>query len=114
MKRATTILVIVFALFLLLTACAEDDPTPAPATEAPSPTAVPEEVDQPTAEPTIVVVQPEDGEDPIYLSIIWHQHQPVYFKASMSVPGCGCTPRRITWTWLPYWRSTRISRPPST
>ncbi len=83
MKRAATILVIVFALFLLLTACAEDDPTPAPASpteEAPSPTAVPEEVLQPTAEPTIVVVQPEEGEDPIYLSIIWHQHQPVYFK----------------------------------
>jgi alpha-amylase/alpha-mannosidase (GH57 family) len=80
MKRATTILVSMFALILLLTACAEDDPTPASPTEAPPPTAVPEEVVEPTAEPNMVVVQPEDGEAPIYLSIIWHQHQPVYFK----------------------------------
>lgn len=58
---------------MLLTACGAEIQTPEqPAAETPTTQpieeATPEEVTQPTEEA------------PIYLSIIWHQHQPVYYK----------------------------------
>jgi alpha-amylase/alpha-mannosidase (GH57 family) len=73
---------VLMALILIPAACDQktETPTLVPTTETPTlvptteiPTLVPTEDIQPT--PTM----PPD-EDPIYLSIIWHQHQPVYFK----------------------------------
>lgn len=84
-------LLILTLLLLTLVACAK---------EAPTSTSAPEPTDLPTSEPTLAPATTEtdmeetavsptesptqpatsDGEDPIYLSIIWHQHQPVYFK----------------------------------
>ena len=60
-------------LALILAACGEKEPT---ATAPPPPTvtvtAAPIAPPPPTEEPV--------AEAPIYLAIIWHQHQPVYFK----------------------------------
>ena len=73
-KRWSLLLVIVWVIGLLAAcgapkATRTHEPGP-PATE---PTA--ESTAQPTAAPTSAV-----EENPIYLSIIWHQHQPLYFK----------------------------------
>jgi alpha-amylase/alpha-mannosidase (GH57 family) len=54
---------------ILLSAC-QTTPTPTFEPTAPPPTA------EPTAEPT----EPPVEEEPIYLAIIWHQHQPVYYQ----------------------------------
>jgi len=56
-------------LLMVLAACAAPTapPTPAPATDAPTAA--------PTTEPPVAA--PEDA---IYLAIIWHQHQPVYYQ----------------------------------
>lgn len=79
---------------LLLSGCADDVAAPAPDDEeaATQAEAAPTEELRPTAEPAAA---PEEAstesapaeedtavavEDPIYLAIIWHQHQPVYFK----------------------------------
>lgn len=65
---------------LILAACGQPAPTataipPAPtATPVPQPTATPAPTVAPTALPEPV------AEEPLYLSIVWHQHQPVYFK----------------------------------
>lgn len=64
-------------LLLALGAC-RTTPTPEPtATSAPSPTVGAEEQAEPTA-----TSEPEaaPGEEPLYVALIWHQHQPVYFK----------------------------------
>jgi len=61
------VLALAFLLALLVAGCRQT-PTPAP-TPTPEPTTPP-----PTAEPTPAV------EKPLYLAIIWHQHQPLYFK----------------------------------
>ena len=67
-------------LLLLLVACGGEEVIPQPPdetqppvlpTELPPPTNTP---DEPQATEKSVV------EDPIYLAIIWHQHQPLYFK----------------------------------
>jgi len=69
------ILVLAFLLALLAAGCRQT-PTPAP-TPTPEPTTPP-----PTAEPTptAAVVPSPVAEKPLYLAIIWHQHQPLYFK----------------------------------
>ena len=60
-------LFILFTALLILAACSE---------EAPAPTAVsPTTIATETGTDTKTAV-----EDPIYLSLIWHQHQPVYFQ----------------------------------
>ena len=66
---------------LLQAACA---PAPAPtATPPPTATTAPPEPTAtllvPTAVPATPTAQPP-AEEPIYLSIIWHQHQPLYYK----------------------------------
>jgi alpha-amylase/alpha-mannosidase (GH57 family) len=61
MKRTTDLFQILMVLTLLVAACGG----------APTPTAAP------TGEST---APPEVEDTPLYLSIIWHQHQPVYFK----------------------------------
>ena len=88
MRRVAFVLFVMAVIALALTACSEEEPTPtaaspteAPQTsteERPAPTTEPEEAVDTTAEPAAQEVEPE--EDPLYLSIIWHQHQPVYFK----------------------------------
>ncbi len=71
MKRCKAILGIGVALFLLV-ACGGETPTPTTLVE-PTAEAVPVETEELTAAPV-----PEEA--PLYLAIIWHQHQPVYFK----------------------------------
>jgi alpha-amylase/alpha-mannosidase (GH57 family) len=58
----------------LLSGCSSQTPSPAP---QPSLTPV---VTTATQEPTLQPTSVEVEDEPIYLSIIWHQHQPVYFK----------------------------------
>jgi alpha-amylase/alpha-mannosidase (GH57 family) len=64
------ILNVVLVIAVLLSACGKTSetttPMPAPTTPMPAPTT-------PTTTET-------SGEKPIYLAIIWHQHQPVYYK----------------------------------
>ena len=77
-KRWSLLLVIVWIVGLLA-ACATPEATPTPQPVPPtaaavSPTAQPAAV-SPTAQPTVALV-----ENPLYLSIIWHQHQPIYFQ----------------------------------
>ncbi|NOR83367.1 MAG: hypothetical protein GQ526_07720, partial [Ardenticatenales bacterium] len=60
---------------LLLSACGAPTPTPAGLTPSASPSTTP--VLTAPVEPAAL---PSEGEGPIYLAIIWHQHQPVYTK----------------------------------
>jgi alpha-amylase/alpha-mannosidase (GH57 family) len=76
-KRWAVLLVVVW-LVSLLAACGPSEATPTPEpTEPPQPTATagPTEPAPPTDTP-----EPEAEGEPLYLSIIWHQHQPLYFK----------------------------------
>jgi alpha-amylase/alpha-mannosidase (GH57 family) len=61
-------------LAFILSGCSSQTPSPAP---QPSRTPV---VTTATQEPTLQPTPVEVEDEPIYLSIIWHQHQPVYFK----------------------------------
>ena len=84
MKRGFILLLGSLLLLAILTACQQTTPTPLPSTPLPEPTATavsaptatpePPAGPSPTPEPTVA------SEPPIYLSIIWHQHQPIYFK----------------------------------
>jgi alpha-amylase/alpha-mannosidase (GH57 family) len=69
---------------VLVTGCNRNEPKPTPTAvvELPTPTPVaPTPTEAPAAEPTATPTEaPPAAEEPIYLSIIWHQHQPVYFK----------------------------------
>ncbi len=57
-------------LGFLLASCTSE--TPAPTATVPPPTATSTSTPEPTPTPA--------PEEPLYLAIIWHQHQPVYFK----------------------------------
>ncbi|MGQ9841572.1 MAG: glucodextranase DOMON-like domain-containing protein [Anaerolineae bacterium] len=73
MTRRTHSLITALLALILLAACSAPAPTPAPMpTPAPQPTAAPTQP-PPTAKPM-------PAEEPIYLAIIWHQHQPLYYK----------------------------------
>ncbi|RMG94832.1 MAG: glycoside hydrolase [Chloroflexi bacterium] len=71
------ILSLVLLALLFLVACREEEATPAPSptTNVPEETAV-----SPTNTPLPSPTTQPATEQPIYLAIIWHQHQPVYFK----------------------------------
>ncbi len=73
MKLHIRLLSIFLVLSFLLAACGEPEPTP---TVSPSPTPLPV-TPTTTAGPT---PKPAPEKLPLYLSIIWHQHQPLYFK----------------------------------
>ncbi len=70
MKRTIGLVQILMILSLFLAACGDAlTPTAAPPT--------PEPTGSPTGEPT---APPKVEDTPLYLSLIWHQHQPLYFK----------------------------------
>ncbi|HSN77992.1 MAG TPA: glucodextranase DOMON-like domain-containing protein [Anaerolineae bacterium] len=82
MTRQSRILIVLLVFTLALAACGQPVPTPEPtATPAPLPTATPapQPTDAPAPEPTPTAA-PQAAVGPLYLSILWHQHQPVYFK----------------------------------
>ncbi|MFP4346469.1 MAG: glucodextranase DOMON-like domain-containing protein [Anaerolineales bacterium] len=62
-------LYLILLLVFLVTACEPTPtPTPTPAEQPPAPA------------PTLQVEETPSPEDVLYLAIIWHQHQPVYYK----------------------------------
>ncbi len=78
-KRWAVLLMVVW-LASLLAACGPSEATPTPEpTEPVPPTATPVPPTGTPAPPTDTP-EPEVEEEPLYLSIVWHQHQPVYFK----------------------------------
>lgn len=62
---------------ILVAACAAPAPAPAPTTLPPTtaPTAIAS-----TATATPVPTAIPTGEEPLYVSLVWHQHQPLYYK----------------------------------
>ncbi|MFN2227089.1 MAG: hypothetical protein ACK2UY_12290, partial [Anaerolineae bacterium] len=82
MKQTIGPLYVLLILALLLAGCGETptpEPTDTPVPATATPTAVSEApADEPTAE--LPAELPPDVGEPIYLAIIWHQHQPLYFK----------------------------------
>lgn len=76
MKLKSVLLTVVLLLSMLAACGTEIAPTPEPTNPPTSqPTSPP--TAQPTPEPT---APPLTKEPPLYIAIIWHQHQPVYFK----------------------------------
>ena len=78
MRRWSSLLNAWLIVILLLVACGggeEPTPTPEPVKTSALPTAEP--AGSSTSEPTTA---PGVEGNPLYLSIIWHQHQPLYFK----------------------------------
>jgi len=74
MKRITWMFQLMVVLSLILTAC-QGTPTPtAEPTAAPSATAKPTEAAATT--PTAAAVEAET----LYVNLVWHQHQPLYYK----------------------------------
>src|SRR5512136_2022065 len=72
--RIWTSLSMILVLVMVISACRNNTVSPAPTTAIPAPT---------TSMPIITATSPTPttvAEEPIYLSIIWHQHQPVYYK----------------------------------
>jgi alpha-amylase/alpha-mannosidase (GH57 family) len=64
-----------YVLFtLLLAACVTPTPTAAP----PTPTSLPAAT--PTSGPVAPTPTSAPAEEPLYLAIVWHQHQPLYYK----------------------------------
>jgi alpha-amylase/alpha-mannosidase (GH57 family) len=79
MKRSIGLFQILMILALLLAGCGE---TPSPAPASPTAASVPptaEQAEEPTAASEATPPSEPAGE-PLYLAIIWHQHQPLYFK----------------------------------
>jgi alpha-amylase/alpha-mannosidase (GH57 family) len=86
-------LILALLLFVLVACRREEQPTPQPTTAAGSEaTNTAEPAEEPTAPPVTTGAATEEttpeptaaatgtGEEPIYLAIIWHQHQPVYYQ----------------------------------
>ncbi len=80
MRKFQSFFSLLIVLSLLLGACA---PTPTPTPVPPTATAAPPTATAAPPQPTATTVPPTATpvpEAPIYLAIIWHQHQPVYYK----------------------------------
>ncbi|PID85244.1 MAG: glycoside hydrolase [Chloroflexi bacterium] len=76
------LLLILIIILTTLVACSEKAPSPPATPESPAspesnPVEAPEEKE---GNNETAVITTSDGEAPIYLAIIWHQHQPVYFQ----------------------------------
>ncbi len=80
MKKYAMLLLIIVLLTTLITACTPS-PTPMPEIH-PTVTAKPTVTKQPTDEPTTA---PTAKDNPIYLALVWHQHQPLYYKDANGV-----------------------------
>src|SRR4030043_9299 len=65
--------IILVAMAFILSACSQ-------LSAIPSPTLSPTKVITPNSPPTEAPEPTLMAEEPIYLAIIWHQHQPVYYK----------------------------------
>ena len=79
MRRLLSFFALLLILSLLLGACAPA-PTPAP---PPTATALPPTGAPPataTVLPPTATAVPTPAQEPIYLALIWHQHQPVYYQ----------------------------------
>jgi alpha-amylase/alpha-mannosidase (GH57 family) len=63
---------------LVLSACTSPAPTAAPTVVAP--TAAPSATTAPTATAPLQPTAKPETEEPLYLSLVWHQHQPLYYK----------------------------------
>jgi alpha-amylase/alpha-mannosidase (GH57 family) len=79
MTKKWSILLIIWLLAACGPAASTPTPEPPPATDValPTVTAGPTTEVVPTAEPS---PEPVAEDQPLYLALIWHQHQPVYFK----------------------------------
>ncbi|MDW8317740.1 MAG: glucodextranase DOMON-like domain-containing protein [Anaerolineae bacterium] len=64
----------------LLAACGQPAPTPTPTPPAPTPTPLPPTPTPVPPTPTPLPTPTAPAVEPLYLNILWHQHQPVYFK----------------------------------
>lgn len=86
MKTHLKPVILMVVLSLILAACGQPSPTPAPEPQptataaAPEPTPTPLPQPTPTAEPAAEPTAEPAAVGPLYLNILWHQHQPVYFK----------------------------------
>ena len=70
MKKRLSVLSLLVILAMLLGACGPK--------ATPTPTTAPTQPPQPTA--TIPAPTPTPAPEPLYLAMIWHQHQPLYYK----------------------------------
>ncbi|MCX6031470.1 MAG: glycoside hydrolase [Chloroflexi bacterium] len=75
MRQPQSLFALLVILSLILGACV---PAPVPTATAVPPTVAPSPTV--TALPPTVTAVPTPAEEPIYLALIWHQHQPVYYK----------------------------------
>jgi alpha-amylase/alpha-mannosidase (GH57 family) len=84
------ILNILLIAALLLAGCSgpPDTPTPTPPRpEQPTETGGPEPTAELTQDPTDIPAEPtaDPEEEPLYLALVWHQHQPLYYKDEAGV-----------------------------
>lgn len=78
MKHLSRILSLLILLAMLLSACQPATPQPTTAPTS-APTAIPQ-----TPEP-LTTAAPPPVDDSLYLNLIWHQHQPLYYKDDAGV-----------------------------
>jgi len=88
--RRLSVLLVLLLLALAVAGCREEEPQPTTPPEPTEPAAEPtaEPTGAPEAAPTTPAEEtepeptspPAEPEEPLYLAIIWHQHQPVYYQ----------------------------------
>ncbi|HIC89340.1 MAG TPA: glycoside hydrolase [Anaerolineae bacterium] len=80
MRRKSITFVLLFVF--IATACTRPTPTPTATSVSPTATPLPATLTlpPPTPVPPTPTPVPTPAVEPLYLSIIWHQHQPLYFK----------------------------------
>jgi hypothetical protein len=78
MKRLSNLAWILITLLTLVVSSCQPTPMPSPAPQPPTATATTAAPQPPTTQPpTPTVPAPAEG---LYLAIVWHQHQPLYYK----------------------------------
>ncbi len=78
--RKTVINILVLLAFILA-ACTTPTATPVPTVEEATPAPTIEATEVPVEEVTPTV----QAEEPLYLALLWHQHQPLYYKGDDGV-----------------------------